>query len=434
MGALTICRGQEMSILREGRDFIRALYSIEALLALSIFALAYGGDWGAMSPVPLRAVFIFGALVLLFLFLLNHKWSNSRSYYMAVATYGLFISYMAVSALWSPSSEYATTKLTEILTTGVPLFLLFSFGFFRPESGKYFYYSVIVLAAVTLFHLYQVLSTEPMMLEERMGSYQFIGLSFGFYAATMLAGLVLHRNHLLILLVSSTVFVFCCGILVLLGGRSGVLVLLVTTGSLMIVLLRPVKPDLIVFDRRRVMLLLILAAVSMGLAGTVYLMETPPLTIFRILWDGPEDILAGGSRAVFIQQAFQVWNDNPFFGTGTGGFPMAAGHGDVGGHYPHNTFMELLAEQGLIGTILYLALLVLALRHFWRWAGEIEDLNFLLPFVLFIGASAASFVTGDLSSNYLHCGLGALLSPSWRTINISETSNAYHAPLREQDV
>jgi O-antigen ligase len=42
------------------------------------------------------------------------------------------------------------------------------------------------------------------------------------------------------------------------------------------------------------------------------------------------------------------------FGLGTGGFTIAAGHGERRGLYPHNHALEALAEAGLPGLVLWL--------------------------------------------------------------------------------
>lgn len=430
--APTVFRGHGMSIVKEGRNFFSALFSIEALLVAAIFPLAYGGDWGELWPVSPRAVSVFGALALILVFLLNRNWKNSKGYYQIIALYCAFILYIFVSVLWSPSSIYAAYKLTEILNTNILLFLIFSFGFFRKESGRNFFLMVMVASAITLAHIYQVLSTDPLAMDERIGSYQFIGLAFGFYAAILLSGILLIKNHPVTLLIGAVLLLLCCGVLVLLGGRSGVLILLVTIALLVFVLLRPVKRDLIVFDRRRLMLLL-LGVGGLGLAAMLFLMDAPPLTIVRILYPA-KSILTEESRVIFVPQALSVWSANPFFGSGTGGFPIAAGYGDSLGFYPHNIFLELLAEQGLVGTGLFLGLIILLLRHFLRWAGDLEDINSFLPLVLFTGVLAASFVTGDLGMNYLHCGLGVLLSPSWRAINMTRPRLAGQVHGKRQSV
>lgn len=75
--APAVHRGHDMSIFKEGRDFFSALFSIEALMVAAIFPVAYGGDWGAASPIPLRAVAVSGAVALMLVFLLNRNWKTA---------------------------------------------------------------------------------------------------------------------------------------------------------------------------------------------------------------------------------------------------------------------------------------------------------------------------------------------------------------------
>ncbi len=61
-------------------------------------------------------------------------------------------------------------------------------------------------------------------------------------------------------------------------------------------------------------------------------------------------------RLVMWKEAFKVFIENPITGIGTGGFSVNLGQFLLG-NYPHNIIIEILAELGLIGLILFIGFL-----------------------------------------------------------------------------
>jgi O-antigen ligase len=56
-----------------------------------------------------------------------------------------------------------------------------------------------------------------------------------------------------------------------------------------------------------------------------------------------------GDRIKIYSAAWQLFKNKPFFGLGTGGFP--------GGGYPHNIILEIAAENGLLGLLIFFGFL-----------------------------------------------------------------------------
>lgn len=78
-------------------------------------------------------------------------------------------------------------------------------------------------------------------------------------------------------------------------------------------------------------------------------------------------------RMAFWQTAVGMWEDHPWVGVGPGNYPVAyaryyvhpAFSEPLAGH-PHNIYLQLLAEVGLVGLAAYLLLLAWALAAAWR--------------------------------------------------------------------
>jgi O-antigen ligase len=102
--------------------------------------------------------------------------------------------------------------------------------------------------------------------------------------------------------------------------------------------------------------------------------------------------------------AWSMFLESPVLGGGAGSFST---HGAL--EYPHNVFLELLTETGLVGTLVFLALCLAAVLSLMRLLRAFEPRTraaavWLLAMAAFIGAAAQ--LSGDLyATRYLFCFL-----------------------------
>ena len=120
------------------------------------------------------------------------------------------------------------------------------------------------------------------------------------------------------------------------------------------------------------------------------------------------------SRESLAAAGVRVWLDHPFFGAGLGGFPYAADLGDDPGSYPHNVFVEILAEHGIFGFIIFMYLLGQIVKRFF------DTKKYLTPFHIALLASwsvatlAKSWTSGHfLGDTQLLFTLGFVVGLSW---------------------
>lgn len=111
-------------------------------------------------------------------------------------------------------------------------------------------------------------------------------------------------------------------------------------------------------------------------------------------------------RLVFYRAALQLWTQKPAFGWGLGGWSMAYWQNDMR-QYPHNLFLEVLVEQGLIGLAALLYFLNSVFRHLRAHrAAARSRFPCLLPGLVYL-ISIAMF-SGDLDDDrfiWFWCGL-----------------------------
>jgi O-antigen ligase len=108
---------------------------------------------------------------------------------------------------------------------------------------------------------------------------------------------------------------------------------------------------------------------------------------------------AVNERFTYYQSSFESFLDHPFLGVGFGGWPVSHSLGDVSLH-PHNIFLEILSETGLIGFTLFMVFLYCIFRNFnvVFMVSTPERLSLgLLTIFSFINSQK----TGDLHDNLL---------------------------------
>ncbi|MBX9805098.1 MAG: O-antigen ligase family protein [Alphaproteobacteria bacterium] len=104
-------------------------------------------------------------------------------------------------------------------------------------------------------------------------------------------------------------------------------------------------------------------------------------------------------RFTFYQSAYHTFLQHPIAGVGLGGWPISHGLGEINLH-PHNIFLEILSETGLIGLFLFLGFLSLILKsHPLKSIFSSPDATCVTLLTLFSFLNALK--TGDLHDNLL---------------------------------
>lgn len=111
----------------------------------------------------------------------------------------------------------------------------------------------------------------------------------------------------------------------------------------------------------------------------------PPKTIERIFSTGKE--LSSGTlneRSVIWANAYEEWEQSPVYGHGLGSFRRIINPYNVD-YTAHNSFVAITAEQGVVGTVLYLTVIGIAALSAWRLQGDERWLLLLMLMIVVIG-------------------------------------------------
>jgi O-antigen ligase len=136
-------------------------------------------------------------------------------------------------------------------------------------------------------------------------------------------------------------------------------------------------------------------------------------------------------RLAYYRSAFHAFLDNPLFGIGIGKWPEYNGYvAETAPLHPHNIFLELAAELGVIGGILpFIGLSVRWIRSFSvRALHSSPVLN--ISFMLFILSLANACKSGDLNDNILLFTALGLFTRQYNDLLSLNTSNNLNIPKK----
>lgn len=153
------------------------------------------------------------------------------------------------------------------------------------------------------------------------------------------------------------------------GSRTGVIVMLVAALSLLPLLLKA----------HPVVRLLSLVVVSVALVWVLSII--PDKTVERLLSTGSE--LSSGTlseRSITWEKAWLEFQQQPLFGQGLGSFRQLMNKHHVE-YTAHNSYVSIAVEQGIVGLLLYLAII---LSVFWQCLTNCDDRRWLLSPLLMI--------------------------------------------------
>jgi O-antigen ligase len=411
---------------------LESLFSFEALLVLYMFAGIYKND-PRFAWLPVNATGLFFALSLLvgtFIIVRNPVHKKSLPVVFAMVC---LVAWLWIGVSWSPSRIYAWDKAFQMTTLALWA-LIAGAVIIAPSPGRLrrLFTMVLLLAlwggvdAVLAYMetggaTYRITTIEG----EETGGHLILGRITAPGALVALAAW-LHSRGRPTSWIYLGVFLALCFVLAIGGGRGALL-------SAALPLLIPIALSVRLTPRRirvframlSVIVLLLLAAGGLALFATT----TGRLATFDRLERLTEE---GNPRTELYEEWTKVWPQAPLLGHGTGSWPILRGRPDQTS-YPHNLFLELLVENGVVGLVLFLVVVGVAL---WpvSLARMRRDSQALCALMLFLGALANAMTSGDLPGNRaMFMMLGVLALFAVRPLGSGMRAGALARPAPHSD-
>lgn len=319
----------------------------------------------------------------------------------------LFFSYLIFSYMISSDKEYGFLKLKYFIIF-IP-FLISSFIIFKnkPDAilmilNSGFIIGIIYILITVLYsneyygERISILNINPIWYSRHLGMFCIIGLFLGRLSYETYKKAFYYSFSILMF-----IYMFKS------GSRAPILALMCSIILAYIILqLKKRKVNFKFLIKLAFVVLILFLAVIIIIN---YLSEDLKL---RITSQSRSSKISGFIRIFLAIDSFQLFKNNPLFGVGLGGFTQST----MGRfRYPHNIFLELISETGLIGLILFSTILVrcflnsikLLKNHNMKTTGfEFTVFLVILSSYTMINAQ----FSGDIASNaYIWFSIGGLL-------------------------
>jgi O-antigen ligase len=137
---------------------------------------------------------------------------------------------------------------------------------------------------------------------------------------------------------------------------------------------------------------------------------------------------SAAERFEILKVGWQIFRDNPFFGVGLGAYPLANAMyvPDLGKRDTHNTYLNLAAEVGLPGLMLWCIFLGSVLRHAYRSQRNRQALGLVTQQVWIVRAFVGYLVAGLFGTYAALTFPYLILATLWCSANLLSPSSSLY--------
>jgi len=378
------------------------IFSFEFLLVLFLFAGRLKAnprfDW---VPIDITAVLFTFSVLIAGLILYRSSFKLPRRGLIVVLFACAFGGWVLMSLGWTPSVGYAREKSLSLVALALwPLAACALILAPNPLRVKKFIDSILLiglLMSIDLILLAVKVGPSRVMIEvgsEYLGVGRVVGLAAPIF---LLRASV--ESSLVKKLIRLGCFFATAAAVILSGGRGPAVAML--AAMLVPVAARVLRRGAVAQLRSYVKLFIVVVLLGTASVAMMTAAGLQPATAKRTEMSLTTD--SGGhstaERFRYYSDALEAWREDPVLGRGVGSFPVLFERADEA-FYPHNIFLEVLVENGVIGVVLLLVLGGVALRLMRRKHSDIDMIRLIIV-MMFVNTFVNAQVTADLPDNRL---------------------------------
>lgn len=366
-------------------------------LSILLVLIAYAFNYLPLLFLPLSPFYFLAIGTIILFVVLFYSTTSLKSlfnYYSVFYWYVIFLSWYSIRMLTQPSTQLMLVNFEQVyLVTPVVIFLCINFRYLQDYVSNVVFFLGGIYAIFGITTYYYLSNTNELNLFSS-NIFSFFDLDFdvdiyqnvGFWIslfAICLFNLILKfsrsfKKNRFIMLCLIFSFLISTYMLLIAGARGAFLGLVIA----LIYLSRNIRDKKFIYSSVSGIVVLVFLS---------FLNQDSFLTINRLIsiFNGYDQ----SSRIFLFSQAIQLWTHDIstiLFGGGVKSFPIFIYQNNFG-VYPHNIFLEILSELGLVGLIIFLKILFI----FYKNRGNNDLINAFSIFTVFIFC-----VTGSLDSFY----------------------------------
>jgi O-antigen ligase len=363
--------------------FFQSLNRVADLTLVILLCLAFGLTWrvlkwsGGSARVEIRSLF-------------SGRFSQILAFFA-------FAALVAASYSYTSAPDYGGSKLLRFLLIGTLLFISPFLIILSEDDFLKFAKLFLGFCAVTSIQLIVNLETRSQSTDTditRIGAGWLMGMAIVillFYPVARTRG---RQRKLIIFLLP----VFIGGLMAA-AARGPIFALSIASLIGMAILIKERQLRM----ATAASMLIILA---LGLGGAYFLLRQTDAGKYAAKTGEIESLFtegtssgSAGERLGFYRATIAAIPNQPLWGTGIGSWSTFY-YGDDQRNYPHNLFLEIAFEEGLMGLAAFLALLALVGISIYRMIGDSRS-HFLVLGLLVLYSVINSLFSGDLDDNRL---------------------------------
>jgi O-antigen ligase len=403
---------------RRLKSLLHTILSFESLFVLYLYAGKYKNDprlsW---FPVDITVFFLVLSIVSGVWVIYKRGGVFRRNALFLTFAFASFLAYASLSYLWSHSEIYAVEKVGYLtVLTFWPFLACTHIIGYRLSRFKRF---AVILTILSLWFIFESLFAFLKTSFSGHGidllgiTYLGVGRVIGPASLVVLVYGTILEKRVWLRVVSMLLFGVMIAVLLVLGGRGPLIATLLPS---LLLFYNGIDIDLHsgVIRIKRFIWPIAFMTISVFIPIVLFVSDKVFATINRLLMLFESLGSSAEKRIDMYGKALQVWASDPIFGSGIGSWPVLAGFGDIK-MYPHNIILEVLAEFGLVGLVLFSVPLLYSLVYVATNSKLMYNYWPLIGLMLFLNASINAMFTGDLPGNRYFFAFMGFLVARWVT-------------------
>lgn len=377
---------------------IRIILSGEFLFAFYLFV----GSFKAALNLPIDETLLL-LIITLFIALKRLYYCNfklPKTYIIPIIIFGLIHIIAITSIIYTPSSLYATDKLLRFCLIAAWCYFGVFFLFKDEQSIKKFLTGIVVLSIIMSVSLLMGgLKTDLGFQTSLNSSYIALARVSAMGILIILMSYIFSKSSIFIKVIDLCLLLLFSISLIQSGARFPILIMIILFLILPFFMIC-IRDGKLFINKKLLSLFILFLLISTSFVILINNgMATTMLYRFEVLinQEGGGDSVIG--RTDRFQYAWEMAKESNFIGMGIGSFPIYFIGMDIE-DYPHNLYLEILAELGIFPLILFVSIIFLALYNgviYYKNHGFNELNSSVYTIFLFwlINSFGSSSLTGD---------------------------------------